>query len=100
MMVRSSCGRFSCIRFIRSRNLVRVRAVVAMCWRKVAMYDYILRRKPIPRGRAQLKSGKCSADDEETKNFIRLGMQISGFKDVECFEIPDPAWCCEPKLIK
>src|SRR5579863_7766418 len=39
-MVRSSCGRFSCIRFIRSRNLVRVRAVVAICWRKLAMMDY------------------------------------------------------------
>src|SRR5260370_32954192 len=39
-MVRSSCGRFSCIRFIKSRNLVSVRAVVAICWRKLAMYDY------------------------------------------------------------
>src|SRR5580698_2012327 len=40
MMVRSSCGRFSCIRFIKSRNLVSVRAVVAICWRKLAMFDY------------------------------------------------------------
>src|ERR1017187_7430267 len=39
-MVRSSCGRFSCIRFIKSRNLVSVRAVVAICWRKLAMRDY------------------------------------------------------------
>src|SRR5215467_5587442 len=39
-MVRSSCGRFSCIRFIRSRNLVSVRVVVAICWRKLAMWDY------------------------------------------------------------
>src|SRR5580658_1776704 len=39
-MVRSSWGRFSCIRFIKSRNLVRVRAVVAICWRKLAMMDY------------------------------------------------------------
>src|SRR5579864_3200648 len=39
-MVRSSCGRFSCIRFINSRNLVSVRAVVAICWRRLAMWDY------------------------------------------------------------
>src|SRR5579864_7875498 len=39
-MVRSSCGRLSCIRFIKSRNLVSVRAVVAICWRKLAMKDY------------------------------------------------------------
>src|SRR5450432_2733178 len=46
-MVRSSCGRFSCNRFIRSRNLVRVRAVVAICWRKLAMWDYSPRGEPI-----------------------------------------------------
>src|SRR5215471_4460639 len=39
-MDRSSCGRLSCIRFIKSRNLVSVRAVVAICWRKLAMMDY------------------------------------------------------------
>src|ERR1700690_2634786 len=44
MIARSSCGRFSSIRFIKSRNLVRVRAVVAICWRKLAMCDYSLRR--------------------------------------------------------
>src|SRR3977135_394314 len=42
-MDRSSCGRFSCIRFISSRNLVSVRAVVLICWRRLAMKDYSLR---------------------------------------------------------
>src|SRR5215469_11679004 len=55
-MVRSSCGRFSCIRFIKSRNLVRVSAVVAICCRKLAMMDYIRRGRG---GSGQRTLGRC-----------------------------------------
>src|SRR5215471_38998 len=50
-MVRSSCGRLSCMRFIKSRNLVSVRAVVAICCRKLAMMDYTRRERGLRRRR-------------------------------------------------
>src|SRR5579864_431778 len=50
-MVRSSCGRLSCMRFIKSRNLVSVIAVVAICWRKLAMMDYTRQGRGLRRRR-------------------------------------------------
>src|ERR1041385_714624 len=41
MMSRSSPGRMAATVFCRSRNLVTVRTLVAICWRRVAMRDYI-----------------------------------------------------------
>src|SRR3954471_17582719 len=40
MMSRSSAGRFSRTSFSKSRNLVAVRTLVAICWRSVAITDY------------------------------------------------------------
>src|SRR5882724_1303770 len=40
MISRSSEGRLAATVFSRSRNFVTVRTLVAICWRKVAMFDY------------------------------------------------------------
>src|ERR1700737_5146554 len=58
-MDRSSCGRFSCIRFISSRNLVSVRAVVLICWRRLAMKDYSLRTARELMGETVTEQGCC-----------------------------------------
>src|SRR5258708_37731473 len=60
-MDRSSCGRFSCIRFISSRNLVSVRAVVLICWRRLAMKDYSLQIAPELWGKLLIAPG-CGLD--------------------------------------
>src|SRR3954470_550717 len=66
MMSRSSLGRYSRTRFSRSRNLVAVRTLVAICWRRVAMIDYRRRSNQELSAFGKGKTGRglrgCDAD--------------------------------------
>src|ERR1700751_291909 len=86
-MVRPSWGAFSCIRRIRSRNLVRVRAVVAICWRKVAMKDYSPRTAREISGNAE---GMMGPKSDYTASTTGPDSQVPGRRPVPTSD-PSPS---------
>src|SRR6185312_14235473 len=88
MMARSSPGRLAATVFCKSRNLVTVRTLVAICWRRVAMRDYSVRfseglaRWPSQRRSLRLCAPLCSPWLESFFCWMRLAQffqELQGF---------------------
>src|SRR5690348_3658755 len=78
MTSRSSLGRYSRTSLSSSRNLVAVRTLVAICWRKVAIIDYSWGVKRSPTGSGSTPSRKSAPNLRKSVNPLAHTQHMPG----------------------